>query len=47
MQLRLLATLFLPLMLAYGQAISGDVTGSISDASGGLILNASVTNQND
>ena len=51
MKNKLLAISFLSLLLAnvpvFGQAISGDVTGTVSDASGAVIPGATFTILND
>ena len=51
MKTKLLVLTFLSLLLAmgpaFGQAISGDVTGTVSDPSGAVVPSATVTIQND
>ncbi len=51
MKTKLLTILFLSLLLAltpaFGQAISGDVTGTVTDPSGAVLTSASLTIQND
>ena len=50
MKIKLLTTSFLLLLLAltpaFGQAISGDVTGTITGPSGAVLTGASLTIQN-
>jgi len=51
MKTKLFALAFLSLLLAltpiFGQAISGDVTGTVSDPSGAVLPGAIITIQND